>query len=333
MIGLAPLLLVIPALLGSAPLAHFYYVEDAAAFQSLEQNASRIELLSPVWIHVDRGGRVRLEPEARVEKIAAAHDIAVMPVVMNTDFDPGIARETLRDEALRNALADRLAAIAVEKNYYGLQLDFENLEAEDRDGYAELARRLGAALHRIGKKLSVAVAAPVFSIGAIDRTPDSWQPTPRSAAFDYARLGEAADLLTLMAYDQYVAQDTPGPVAGITWVEACIRELARVTPAEKILLGLPFYHRHWAGSRVTTGAWAEAKTEAIRANVASEWDAIHEESVIRWQNHIIWFHDSRSLARRLHLVSRHGLRGFSAWRLGQEDPSVWPALFPQRGRR
>jgi spore germination protein YaaH len=313
--------------------AHFYYVQDAAAFQSLEQNASRIDLLSPVWIYVDRGGRVRTEPEPRVEKIAAAHDIAVMPVVMNTDFDPEIAREVLRDDGRRNALADRLIEITKEKNYHGLQLDFENLAAEDRDGYAELAQRLAATLHRAGKKLSVAVAAPVFSIGAIDRIPESWQVTPRSAAFDYARLGKAADFLTLMAYDQYVAQDTPGPVAGIVWVEACIRELVRIVPGEKILLGLPFYHRHWTGSRVTTGAWVEAKAEAIRANVPAEWDVLHAESVIRWENHTIWLHDSRSLARRLDLVSRNGLRGFSAWRLGQEDPSVWPLLFPERGKR
>jgi len=40
----------------------------------------------------------------------------------------------------------------------------------------------------------------------------------------------------------------------------------------------------------------------------------------------VWYEDARSLAERLALVRRHGLRGFSAWVLGREDSAAWTPL-------
>ena len=42
------------------------------------------------------------------------------------------------------------------------------------------------------------------------------------------------------------------------------------------------------------------------------------------QDHEVWIEDSGSVAARLSLADRYGLRGVSAWRLGLEDPGVWP---------
>ncbi len=316
---------------GARPLAHFYYVDDAAAFRSLEQNVDSIGLLSPAWIVVGADGNVRTSVDPKVAQLAAAHGIAVMPIVMNGDFDVAVLRAVLRDEGSRAALAGKLARVALAEGFDGMQLDFENLEAEDRDGYSDLAMRLGEALHRFGKQLSVAVASPVYSIGAVETKPASWVKTPRSEGFDYAKLAAASDFITLMAYDQYATADTPGPVAGIGWVEECIRTILEVVPAAKVTLGLPLYHRHWAGKRVTTGSWAEAQAEAIRANAPSLWSPLYEEPSLRFERenvtHVIWYHDAASLARRMELSRRYHLRGFSAWRLGQEDPAVWTRIF------
>ena len=42
------------------------------------------------------------------------------------------------------------------------------------------------------------------------------------------------------------------------------------------------------------------------------------------QEHQVWVEDSTSAAARLDLVGRYGLAGVGTWRLGQEDPGVWP---------
>lgn len=48
------------------------------------------------------------------------------------------------------------------------------------------------------------------------------------------------------------------------------------------------------------------------------------------QEHVVWLEDATSAAARLQIASRHGVGGVGAWRLGQEDPGVWPHLASYR---
>jgi spore germination protein YaaH len=43
------------------------------------------------------------------------------------------------------------------------------------------------------------------------------------------------------------------------------------------------------------------------------------------QEHVVWYEDARSAAARLEIAERHGT-GVAGWRLGLEDPTVWPIL-------
>lgn len=317
------------------PAAHFYFVGDVAGTQSLELNAEHIRVLSPVWIFVLPRGELKLKVDPKVLGLAAANKIELWPVVMNQDFRLDIARSVLEDPKKVDALAAKLASAAVMHRFHGLQLDFENLEAPERAGYTRLTQKLRQALGRHSIGLSVAVPAPLYSTGGSDGRPLDWHETKRSEAFDYEKLGAASDFLTLMSYDQYATPEAPGPVAGISWMEACVKKLLETVPAAKIHLGMPLYHRRWSGPVISTGSWAEAQTAAIKAGVPWKLDPLHDEPVVRFQEgpvqHTIWFEDARSLSRRMGLVHKYSLRGFSAWRLGQEDPSVWPALFSGRG--
>ncbi|HEX2987687.1 MAG TPA: hypothetical protein VHS06_05895, partial [Chloroflexota bacterium] len=44
------------------------------------------------------------------------------------------------------------------------------------------------------------------------------------------------------------------------------------------------------------------------------------------QEHEVWLEDATSVAGKLQIATRYGLGGVGAWRLGQEDPGVWPEL-------
>jgi len=44
------------------------------------------------------------------------------------------------------------------------------------------------------------------------------------------------------------------------------------------------------------------------------------------QAHEVWLEEKTSVAARLALADRYGAGGVAAWRLGLEDPQVWPAL-------
>lgn len=43
------------------------------------------------------------------------------------------------------------------------------------------------------------------------------------------------------------------------------------------------------------------------------------------QEHVVWLEDGKSVLSKLEIAARHGA-GVGAWRLGQEDPTVWPHL-------
>lgn len=313
------------------PAAHFYYAGDVAGAQSLELNAPHIRMLSPVWIVVGAVGDVTVNVDPKVMALAAAHRFELWPVVVNRDFRPNIARFVLGDPKRVEALAAKLAAAAIRYRFHGLHLDFENMDGLDRRGYVHLAASLRQILSREGIGLSAAVSAPLYSTGGTAGRPLEWRTAQRSEAYDYGALAAHCDFLTLMSYDQYATPGAPGPIAGISWMEACLRKILESVPAEKIQLGLPLYHRRWTGRFISTGSWAEAQVAAIKARVPWNLDPLHQEPVIRFRqggiDSTIWFEDARSLAMRLELVARYALRGFSAWRLGQEDPSVWPALF------
>jgi spore germination protein YaaH len=48
------------------------------------------------------------------------------------------------------------------------------------------------------------------------------------------------------------------------------------------------------------------------------------------QERVVWLEDANSIAARLEIAVRHGIGGVGAWRLGQEDPAVWPHLIDYR---
>lgn len=48
------------------------------------------------------------------------------------------------------------------------------------------------------------------------------------------------------------------------------------------------------------------------------------------QDHVVWLEDAASAAGRLQIAVQHDLGGIGAWRLGQEDPGVWPRLAAYR---
>jgi spore germination protein YaaH len=110
-------------------------------------------------------------------------------------------------------------------------------------------------------------------------------------------------------------------------VEASLRSALDSIPREKLLLGLPLYHRRWSGTEVGEGTYSEALEVAARWGVDVLIDPLHREKRFRFEqagaSSEVWLQDSETLAERLRLVARYRLRGFSAWRLGHEDPAFW----------
>jgi spore germination protein len=134
----------------------------------------------------------------------------------------------------------------------------------------------------------------------------------------------------LMAYDQHPRFGPPGPIAAYPWVAGGLEEMLTMIPRAKVLLGLAFYHRDWGEAAATTGSYAQAFSMLRGSGGELHWDADARApwfSIVRQGAvHTVWMEDSRSIAEKVELARQHGLAGVAAWRLGQEDPAVWPVI-------
>jgi spore germination protein YaaH len=97
---------------------------------------------------------------------------------------------------------------------------------------------------------------------------------------------------------------------------------------------VPFYYRHWSAQKVREGTYAQAVELAEQTRARIETHPFHREKTFSFRNgdgtNQVWFNSADDLADRIALARRYRLRGFSAWRLGQEDPALWTEALSRR---
>jgi spore germination protein YaaH len=318
--------------------SHFYLVNEPASRQSLQSNYKRISLVSPQWFVIDQNGRLISTVNEEVAEWARHHHVLLMPLLTNQNFQPAAAHAALSNEKVIDGLAQQILEASPAHHFYGLQIDFENLPAEDRELLTRFVRTLRKELRSRHMKISVAVPLPLTPAppAATPRPPPPgpWVPNEKSRAFDYQALSEISDFITLMAYDEYASPGQPGPIAGFPWVSACVEKILEVAPSKKLMLGVPLYFRLWDSQTVRDGPSTEALALAERSGATVQMDPMQKEKTFQIQEgsktSVIWLEDPESLREKLALVNRYQLAGFSAWRLGQEAADAWTDAFPKK---
>ena len=193
-----------------------------------------LSVISPTWWLLDEEhlGAVADRADPALTQFAHDRGIAVWPLIGNR-IDPDLTDQVLRDDATRARLVGELAAAAARAGADGVNVDFENLH----DHTAPLLTRFVA-------ELKAALPGHVISVDVTAMT-DTWMLGNWSTAFDRSGLGQVADYVMLMAYDQHNRLRRNGPVAGLTWVEESVEFLVRSVPPGRVVLGVPFYSRDW----------------------------------------------------------------------------------------
>lgn len=308
----------------------FYYMEDTLASMSLQAHAASLGTLSPVWFSVDLQGELKSAVDPKLVAWAGKQKLPLMPVVANVDFNPVAVQAALAD-GKREKLIAGLAKSAADFKFRGMELDFEEVPPALRDNFTRFIAQLADALHKQKMELAIAVPAPLIPGSPLGAVPPAWSANPRAAAFDYAQIAKIADSVTLMAYDEYTAADSPGPVAGFAWVDACVRKTLFAVAPQKLVLGLALYYRHWNGTTVTEGPFPVARALAAKTGVNISLNAAQKEATFGFSDgaakHVVWGEDASNIAARFELIGKYKLAGYAAWRLGQEDPAVWRDVF------
>jgi spore germination protein YaaH len=342
-----------------------YYVPyDSTSWDTLAAQAAYIDEVAVQWVTIDACGQIGSHDDRTLIQFAHERGVRVLPSLLTTSGS--LNHRLLTDDATSARAISQILDYVSSEGYDGFDLDLENVRPEDRSAYSAFAARLGTALRQQGKVLTIALPGK-FSDAA----------SPWWGGYDYAALGEAADLVTVMAYEYRGAWSGPGSVAPFPWVEKVLDFATDQIAPEKVLLGLAIYGFDWdttfGGARPLSYVQAAALAEYHQTAIGLDPETrsatfryqtrgtegpqrihpppVQHEIVERVpppcsepvpvvptptprptpppdavQAHEVWLEDRASVAARLALADRYGAGGVAAWRLGLEDPRVWPTL-------
>jgi spore germination protein YaaH len=133
-----------------------------------------------------------------------------------------------------------LLDIARDERLTGINIDLEDIAYSDdieadRAAFTDFIQELADSLHAMDRQLIISVPAK-----SEESSDDDW-----AYPYDLAALGQAADYLQLMTYDENGPWGDPGPVAGLDWVTKSVAYTAGLVDPAKLLLGLPAYAYDW----------------------------------------------------------------------------------------
>ncbi len=294
-------------------------------------------IMSPSWFVLQSNG-LKASPRISTDYVRTYRDkgYQVWPLVTN-QFDPSFTASILGQSGsgLWATYAQQLVQYALAYGFEGYNFDFENIHESHRDQLSHFVAYLSDYLHQYGIYTSIDVTG--YS------TSEYW-----SRVYDRPALSKSVDYVVHMAYDEVGhSSPTAGPVASYPWVRKQTEQMLGEVPANKLVLGIPFYTRIWtesygrSQSKTLTIADSRNYLKAFEDNVV--WNdqlrgytlTIPSQGLVKKDPRIplilnhqsgtvqkIWFEDNKSLEEKLALVNELQLAGFAAWRKGFEDKDI-----------
>lgn len=290
-----------------------------------------VNVVSPSFFYLDKNGNLREnignEGQAYIEW-AHNNGYKVWPMLSNAEAateNLAITSKIVNSYELRQKLIESIVNKCVKYDIDGINVDFENMKQEDKEMYSRFIIELTPRLKEIGLVTSVDVTAPDGG--------ETW-----SLCFDRHVIGDVADYIVFMAYDQYgVSSTKPGTTAGYNWVELSLDKFLKTEEieSEKIILAVPFYTRVWTtnseGKIVSSNTVSMKNIEkVIPEGVEKSWNEDLKQNYVEYteeQNKKqIWIEDLESLKAKISLITKNNLAGVGSWKKDMETMEVWSML-------
>ena len=284
-----------------------------------------LDVLSPSWFEIEneKGDLKNIASEKYVNW-AHSKGYQVWAMITNPFNDPDLTHKVLKDTNSRENIIKQLLAFSSLYNLDGINIDFESLKQETGEYYLQFIRELAPLLKEQGLVVSV----------------DMYVPSGWTRHYNRSEVGKVVDYIMVMAYDEHWSTSpTSGSVASIGWVEQGIKNTLEEVPAEKVLLGLPYYTRLWEEEevdgeiKVSSKAYGMSRGESIlkERDIEPQWlDEIGQyygEFKEDHKTYKIWLEEERSIEEKVKLVNKYNLAGVAGWKRGLEKKEIWDILF------
>lgn len=314
---------------GKVNLVWDYYSEVASAPDRTGVTMDGVNVVSPAFFHLNSKGNLTENIGQEGKKyIEWAHNngYKVWPMVQNAGSGmTSVTSEIMNDYNKRQELINEIVSACVKYKLDGINLDFENMKQEDKDMYSRFIIELTPRLKDMGVVISVDVTAPDGS--------ETW-----SMCFDRHVIGDVADYIVFMAYDQYGASSNKsGTTAGYNWVELSLNKFLKTEEIEnsKIILAIPLYARLWtedSSGKVVKQSTVSLKNmnSIIPESANKQWNDDLKQYYVEYKDNSytkkIWIEDEKSLKEKISLITNNNLGGVASWEKGMETDNFWEFL-------
>lgn len=288
--------------------------------------------VNPVWYSIESDGfSIRKNVPQHYDEIineSIENNLRVIPLISNSrnGWQPEWVESMITDPNKRYKHIENIYSLVNNSDIDGIEIDYEMISAVYRDQFSVFIEELSEKLHSINKIINIAVHAKTTS-------PGHWY---GSIAQDWNRIGNAADVIKVMAYNFRHKNSDPGPIAPIGWVRDIINNVLTDVLKDKIVIGIAGYGIDWnitdstGNEKSYTNIRNIINSNNIKVNYDSNIDFGYEIGKIpnfsytnNGKQHIIWYENQISTAEKINLVKSFGLKGISIWVMGYEDPKLW----------
>lgn len=316
-------------LMGRGFLRTAFVEDDPGSIADLKRNIGRLDAVFPDYYTIgDYKGGINAAIEPELARVLSGARVKVLPTLSNVnsrgDWDGEVLTEVFRDEDVGGALVRGILAHLQADHADGINIDFEEVEPADKDVYLDWLQTLAIALHR--KNLLLTVDVPVDA----------------EEAFDYELIGQYADAVVVMGYDEHYSGGPPGSVAAQDWFDDAVEDLSQRVPPQKLIIALGAYGYDWnaASPAKAVAVGFDQAMDLARSHVAkiqTDPQAINSTFAYRdtgGARHEVWLLDAVSAWNEFQTARRFKCGGVSLWRLGFEEQALWdffgldaPALY------
>lgn len=305
-------------------------IQDMSSYKSIPG----LNVISPTWFSVtNKEGDVRSFGSLAYVDWAHSQGLQVWALFSN-GFSPSSTSVFIRDFEIRKKIISQIILLSDLLKIDGINIDFENVNYDDKDYLTQFVREITPMLHEQGLTVSMDVT--------IRSTNPNW-----SMVYDRPELAKVLDYMAVMTYDEHWATSpVSGSVASLPWVKEGLERILEQIPNDKLLLGVPFYTRIWTETtsasgdvKVTSSAYSMKviKDALAKRNVKFAFDAATGQNYAQYtengKTNKVWIEDDVSMRSRIKLIRDYNLAGVASWRKGFEEAYIWDVIKEELNKR
>ncbi len=301
---------------------------SAANNRALESIPKGVNVLSPTFFSFDEskndGTIVSIASSSYVQN-AHNNDVEVWALITD-NFSTTMNDTVLRNADTRDYVIKQLVGYVRMYNLDGINIDYEAVPARNGEYFIQFLRELYPKLKEEGAVLSV----------------DTYVPSEWSMYYNRKGIGESADYLCVMTYDEHTSQSSKtGPVASKNFVDKGVEDSLKEVPKEQLIMGIPFYTRVWKvrandpsnfsiqnysmdsayqffrsnGAQITydeTTGYNYGKFSVVENGVEYYYEA--------------WLENEDSLKEKMEIYKKYDVQGVGIWKRGLEQSNSYSII-------